>query len=148
MVTFLVVLVTGCDVGVPQVAPAEPMPAGVDVPPPPNEPPDLFINGEPGRPVTWCWGGACVDGFLHDPRLAPAIAAPFEVRLPAGTRIEEVSAIGPGAPGGQEFIEVPFGGTVIGDIPEGAIMLNVFIRFVDGGDASYYWALNRPIESP
>ncbi len=148
MVALLVVLVTGCDVGVPQVAPAEPMPAGVDEPPPLVEPPDLVINGEPGRPVTWCWDGACVDGFIHDPRLVPAIAEPFEVELPAASRIEGIYAIGPGAPGARESIEVPFAGTDVGDVPEGAIMLNVFIRFGDGGDASYYWALNRPVESP
>ena len=85
-----------------------------------------------------------MDGFLHAPALAPAVAPPLEVEVPAGGRIEGVSAIGPGGPGQQESLEVPFNGVEIGEIPVGAIMLSVFIRFEDGGDASYYWALNRP----
>jgi hypothetical protein len=40
-------------------------------------------------------------------------------------------------------VEVPYEGTQIEDPPAGAVMLNVSISFDDGGDASYYWAVNR-----
>ncbi len=148
LVALLFLIVSGCGLALPDVEPvSRPLPE-IDDPPEIVEPPELVINGEAGKPVTWCWGNACVDGFLNDPSLAPAVAAPFEVLLPAGSRIEGVSAIGPGAPGRQESVEVPFEGTDIGDVPEGAVMLNVFVRFADGGDASYFWALNRPPDTP
>jgi hypothetical protein len=145
---LLTLLMSACGLALPVREPVqEPAPPVVE-PTQLVEPPKLEINGVAGELVTWCWKGGCADGFLHDPALAPAIAAPFEVQLPAGSRIESVSAIGPGAPGRQQSVEVPFDGSTIGEVPDGAIMLNVFIRFAEGGDGSYYWALNRPVESP
>jgi hypothetical protein len=118
-------------------------PAPEDLPMPDvQEPPPLVINDVAGRPVSWCWGEACVDGFVNSPVILPAVNPPFEVILPAASRIEGVAAVGPQAAGGRT-VQVPFEGTQIEELPADAVMLNVFIRFDDGGDASYYWALNR-----
>ena len=138
----LVVGIAGC--GLIPIAP-ERMPAPDEVPVPGEleEPPPVAINGVAGRPVSWCWGGGCADGFVNSPDILPAVNPPFDIQLPPGSRIEGVEAVGPAAAGGQR-INVPYEGTEIGEVPDGAMMLSVFIRFDEGGDASYYWALNRP----
>jgi hypothetical protein len=120
------------------------------MPPPPHEPlpgegvieivdpPPTTINGVAGKPTTWCWATACVDGVASGPDGLPIISSPFEVRLPDGAQIEAVSAYldRPGAP-----VQVTWEGTEIGPVPEGTVMLNVFVRLAPNGDASYYWAI-------
>ena len=137
----LVVGISGC--GLIPIAP-ERMPAPDEVAEVAEleEPPPVVINGVAGRPVSWCWGGGCSDGFVNSPNILPAVNPPFDVQLPPSSRIEGVAGVGPAAAGGRS-VEVPHQDTEIGDVPDGAVMLNVFIRFDNGGDASYFWALNR-----
>jgi hypothetical protein len=137
----LIVSISGC--GLIPIAP-ERMPPAEEAADPEqvDEPPPVVINGVAGRPVSWCWGNACVDGFVNSPDILPAVTPPFDVHLPPGTRIEVVGAVGPAAAGGER-VNVPYEGTEIGAVPGGAVMLSVSIRFDEGGDASYYWALDR-----
>ena len=87
-------------------------------------------------------GQRIVDGFVNSPDILPAVTPPFDVHLPPSTRIEVVRGVGPAAAGGKS-VNVPYEGTEIGAVPEGAMMLSVSIRFDEGGDPSYYWALDR-----
>lgn len=115
-------------------------PAEEDAAPALQEPPPVLLNGVAGRPVSWCWVGGCADGFVNSPDILPKVSPPFEVELPRGARIEGVRGAGPAAAGAKS-VEVEHDGTEIGDVPDGAVMLNIGIRFDQGGDASYYWAL-------
>ena len=140
LLVAMAMVVSGC--GWWEPAP-RPRPAEAEPGPALQQPPPLLINGVAGRPVSWCWIGGCADGFVNSPLILPRVSPPFEVELPQGARIEGVAGVGPAAAGGRS-VEVEHEGTEIGDIPEGAVMLNVFVRFDAGGDASYYWALADP----
>lgn len=141
----LALVVCGCGLLPPQPpaeavpVPAVPEPPAQDVPAL-QQPPPVLINGVAGRPVSWCWIGGCADGFVHSPLVLPEVSPPFEVELPEGARIEGVAGVGPAAAGGVR-VEVEHDGTEIGEVPDGAVMLNVFVRFDLRGDGSYYWAL-------
>jgi hypothetical protein len=108
------------------------------------EPPELLINGTAGKPTSWCWGHSCVDGILGFAGGLPVVGPPFEVELPAGASIEGASAIGPGHPAEREQVQIPFTDTTVGAVPDGAVIVTVFVRFAQGGDAGYAWALGRP----
>lgn len=112
-----------------------------------EEPPDAFINGAPGRAVSWCWTGGCADGFVDDPSILPAVGAPFALTLAQGWRVEGVSAVLGEFPD-LRTVEVAHDGIAIGELPAGAVMLNVFARHENGGDASYYWAVIPPGSGP
>ena len=125
-------------VPIPVPAPAEEVPAAPVIQPPPA----VLINGVAGKPVSWCWATACFDGFVNSPLILPAVEPPYEIELPEGARIEGVFAVGPFAAGGEEM-RVEREGMELGEVPDGAVMLNIGIRFDQGGDASYYWAINQ-----
>jgi hypothetical protein len=147
ILAFLVFGLSACGLFSPEPDRDPPVPMGPAIPVAPvpgnlDEPPATFINDVAGRPVSWCWGNGCADGIVTSPLGLPAVTPPFKVTLPPDSHIEGVEAVGPAAPG-DESVAVPFDGTEIGEIPPGAVMLNVFVRFEPGGDASYYWAVNR-----
>ena len=102
----------------------------------------MLINGVAGKPISWCLAGGCVDGFVNSPELLLEIGPPFAVEMPEGGHIERVSARGPGMPGQQPRFDVRWTRQTIGGAPEGAVILDVFVRFDNGGDASYAWALD------
>lgn len=132
-------LVCACGL-LPSAPDQRPAPAEAEPVPALQEPPPVLINGVVGRPISWCWVGGCADGFVNSPVGLPEVSPPFEVELPEGARIEGVRGVGPAAAGGQSMA-IEHDGTEIGDVPDGAVMLNIGIRFDQGGDGSYYWAL-------
>lgn len=101
-----------------------------------DRPPPALINGVPGKPVSWCWGSACVDGFVNSPAILPEAEPPFEVEVIEGAVIEGASAIGPPGPEGitdRERTEVALDGTTLAAIPDDAEMLSIVVRFANGG---------------
>lgn len=137
----IVVLLVACGLVEPMPEPAAERPGGERPLPPP-----AFISGVAGKPVSWCWQG-CVDGFVNHPAVLPKALPPFELELLDGAVIERATAIGPPRANGitdRERTEVTVNGTTLGEVPEAAEMLSVFVRFAQGGDASYMWALDRP----
>lgn len=141
----------------PEPAAAEPAPVPpevIDGPGPLVEPPEAFLNGVPGDPVSWCGWGACADGFVGDATFLPVVKPPWTILLPDGARIESVTAhrsrdapAVPGNPPGQGSTAVELRGSEIVEVPPDAEWVCVFARWpmgAEGSDASYCWALPDP----
>lgn len=111
------------------------------MPPPEPGPPALSVNGVAGVPANYCWLNTC--GQSSDDLLSlPEIRAPIEVvLLPADAEIAAVLAIRVDDDGSEEVTEVPFDGATFGALPRDATRLSIFLRFENGGEATYLWSL-------
>lgn len=103
-------------------------------------PPEVTIHGVAGKPSSWCWGG-CVDGAPGEPGALPIARQPLVVSIPADSYIESatVSTVQRG-PGNQYDLEIE-GTHLVGTLPPGAVSISVSLRWPDGRDATYHWAL-------
>jgi hypothetical protein len=106
-------------------------------------PPAAVIDGVAGMPVSFCWGGACVDGFAGPDmaRGAEPVRGPGTVVPPAGAHVESVQSIDFAVPNEQR--PVPFQGVRFGHIAEGADLLLIGVRWPSGEDVLYAWPIAR-----
>jgi hypothetical protein len=70
------------------------------------------------------------------------VRPPFDVRLPEAGTIQSVTAVGPDELAPDNRIEIGFEGSRIGDLPEGTVMLQVFLSLQPAGDAFFVWAVD------
>jgi hypothetical protein len=112
-----------------------------------DDPPDATISGVAGHPVSWCWGNACVDGFvtIAGADQLPGVSDPSFVQVPMGTRVESAQVWRPG--GQEDSLNIPFEGLTLEPIPHGAVILFVSIRGESGGDVTYAWHVVSPQSS-
>jgi hypothetical protein len=107
-------------------------------------PPDATIDGVAGHPVSWCWGGACVDGFvtIAGANKLPGVSDPSVVQVPPGTMIESAQVWGAG--GQDQSMTVAFEGLTLASLPDDAVILLVSIRAGSGEDVTYAWHVVEP----
>ena len=106
-----------------------------------TEPPPLFINGVAGRAISWCWVTSCVDGAIPEPDGLPEVTAPFELQVPENAAIEGISVYLRGDMDRRNPVNVAHTELTLGPVPEGAVILTVFVFLEPSGDAFYAWAL-------
>jgi hypothetical protein len=110
--------------------------------PPVGGVPQMTINGVAGSLVSYCWVDGCVDGVLPDPSRLEAVRPPFDVRMPEAGTIASVTAVGPDELAPDNRIEIGFEDSRIGDVPEGTVMLQIFLSLQPAGDAFFVWGVD------
>jgi hypothetical protein len=104
-------------------------------------PPLAAANGVEGFLGTFCWVSGCADMFGPPPMdVVPRVTLPVHVTLPPDVETVQVTAIVAGNP--PEFVELDVN-LLIEELPPATFMLNVGAWFRQGGDASFWWALEE-----